>query len=230
NAINQRLATVLLEKRGLRVVAVETGGQVLDALASRSFDLVLMDVQMPELDGLEATRRLRFSELESGCRTPVIGLSAHAMQEDRERCLAAGMDAYVTKPIRPPDLFSAISETVTGISVSSPESETINLDDVLAAVGGDRVFVDELAGQFVNDFPVRLEELRTALTARDGQNVERVAHSLKSVVGIFGADGALKAAGELEYLGGRGEFTAAVDALERLEKELDRVREALAGV
>ena len=229
NAINQRLAIALLEKRGVQVVAVENGLQTLDALARSHFDLVLMDIQMPELDGLETTRRLRRSEEGSGRRTPVIGLTAHAMQEDRERCLAAGMDAYVTKPIRPADLFSAIERTVVGITGSPSELEIVNLDDALAAVGGDRVFIAGLIGQFIDDFPLRLAELRTALADRDGQQVERVAHSLKSVVGIFGAGGALKVAGELEQLGGRGDFAAAADALARLEKELSRVRQALAG-
>ncbi|MCB0040714.1 MAG: response regulator, partial [Caldilinea sp.] len=112
NAVNQKLALRLLSKHGFDVAVVSTGQQALDALANDRFDLVLMDVQMPELDGLEATRRLRQRERDAGGHIPVIAMTAHAMMGDRERCLAAGMDGYVTKPIQIETLLATIGDSL----------------------------------------------------------------------------------------------------------------------
>jgi CheY-like chemotaxis protein len=102
--VNQRLATRLLEKRGHRVTIASNGRQALEALEAAAFDLMFMDVQMPEMDGLEATAAIRKKEVPSGKHQPIIALTAHAMKRDQERCLAAGMDGYLTKPIRPQEL------------------------------------------------------------------------------------------------------------------------------
>jgi CheY-like chemotaxis protein len=110
--VNQRLAIRLLEKRGHLVTVAADGQAALDAHAAAEFDIILMDVQMPELDGLEATRKIRRRELSSGGHTPIIALTAHAMSGDRDRCLAAGMDDYVTKPIQPVDLFAKMEALV----------------------------------------------------------------------------------------------------------------------
>ncbi len=104
NAVNQRLAARLLEKRGHRVVVVANGREALDTLEKINFDLVLMDVQMPEMDGLDATRIIRNSETGTGRHIPIVALTAHALKRDEERCIEAGMDAYLTKPIRPEKL------------------------------------------------------------------------------------------------------------------------------
>jgi signal transduction histidine kinase/CheY-like chemotaxis protein len=104
NVVNQRLATLLLEKRGHRVTVASNGRQALESLEAGTYDLVFMDVQMPEMDGLEATAAIRENEISTGKHQPIIALTAHAMQRDQERCLAAGMDAYLTKPIRPQEL------------------------------------------------------------------------------------------------------------------------------
>ena len=104
NAVNQRLTGSLLEKRGHRVVVAGNGREALEALEKETFDLVMMDVQMPEMDGLAATLAIREKEKGTGTRLAVVVLTAHAMKGDRERCLAAGMDDYLSKPIRPPEL------------------------------------------------------------------------------------------------------------------------------
>jgi two-component system sensor histidine kinase/response regulator len=109
NMVNQRLAMRLLQKHGHHVTVVGNGLEALTALAEYAFDLVLMDVQMPEMDGFEATRLIRISEQQRGGRTPIIAMTAHAMKGDRERCLAAGMDDYLTKPIHMEELFDAIA-------------------------------------------------------------------------------------------------------------------------
>jgi two-component system sensor histidine kinase/response regulator len=113
NTVNQRLAARWLEKRGHHVVVAGNGREALEALAKESFDLVLMDVQMPEMDGMEATAAIREKEKGSGSRQPIIALTAHAMKGDREKCLAGGMDGYLTKPIRPQELDDIIEDYVT---------------------------------------------------------------------------------------------------------------------
>jgi two-component system, sensor histidine kinase and response regulator len=108
NVVNQRLAARLMEKRGHTVVVVSTGREALSALTQEPFDVVLMDVQMPDMDGLEATTAIRRWEQETRIHVPIIAMTAHTMQGDAERCLAAGMDGYVSKPIKPEDLYAAI--------------------------------------------------------------------------------------------------------------------------
>ncbi len=230
NPINQRLAIVLLEKKGWRVRAVPTGAAVLTALRDEAFDLVLMDVQMPEMDGFEATRRLRAMEEQSGAHLPVIGLTAHAMKGDRENCLAAGMDDYVPKPIRPEVLYEAIEKIVAerGIDLSAPAPTDVS--DALKAVHGDRAFLKELADQLVRDLPWQLGELREALQLGDPKRLERQAHSLKSVVGIFGAHGAARLAAEMERLAEVGEMMHVPPVLEKFEAEMQRVAEDLCAL
>ena len=108
NVVNQKVATRLLEKQGHTVVVVGNGYEVLDALAQQDFNLVLMDVQMPEMNGLEATEAIRMHEQQHGKHLPIIALTAHAMQGDRDICLAAGMDDYLVKPMQAADLYAAI--------------------------------------------------------------------------------------------------------------------------
>ncbi len=227
NPINQRLATVLLEKKGWRVTAVPNGAAALRAFVPERFDVILMDVQMPELDGLEATRRLRQKEAAGARRVPVIGLTAHAMQGDREKCLEAGMDDYVAKPIRPEILYLAIERCLRGESATVQESTAVDITDALAAVDGDRKFLRELADQLINDFPWQVTELRNALAERDAKKLERLAHSLKSVVGIFGARLAVELSQELEWLGEREKLEEAPKVLQKLEQELEKVKSAL---
>jgi CheY-like chemotaxis protein len=121
NLVNQRLAVRLLEKRGHRVTVAENGREAVEELKKRAFDLVLMDVQMPEVDGFEATALIREREKTTGAHQPIIALTAHAMKGDRERCLAAGMDGYLTKPIRPKEL----DEMLAARSALKPESSQI---------------------------------------------------------------------------------------------------------
>jgi CheY-like chemotaxis protein len=123
NAVNQRLAVRLLEKRGHRVAVAGNGREALEALEKEKFDLVFMDVQMPEMDGLEATATIREREKSSGLHQPIIALTAHAMKGDREKCLAAGMDGYLTKPIRPQDLEGILDEYVARRAAAAAPAE-----------------------------------------------------------------------------------------------------------
>jgi CheY-like chemotaxis protein len=114
NAVNRTLAKRLLEKRGFSVSVAVDGKQAIAAVENGEFDVILMDIQMPEMDGFEATAEIRKRQSHNGRRTPIIALTAHALKEDRDRCLSAGMDAYVTKPIRPAELFRAMREVLEG--------------------------------------------------------------------------------------------------------------------
>jgi CheY-like chemotaxis protein len=124
NAVNQRLIARLLEKRGHTVALAQNGLEALHLLDKQPFDVVLMDIMMPEMDGLEATKRLRAKEKAGGTHLPVIALTAHAMQGDSERCLAAGMDGYVSKPIKLEELFSVVEDLVPRIAHHS-DSEVL---------------------------------------------------------------------------------------------------------
>jgi two-component system sensor histidine kinase/response regulator len=115
NQVNQRLIARMLQKRGHTVLLVQNGREAFEALGKQSFDIVLMDGQMPEMDGFEATRRIRENEKASGTRVPIIALTALAMQGDRDRCIACGMDGYVSKPIKLEELFTVIEEVLPGI-------------------------------------------------------------------------------------------------------------------
>lgn len=117
--MNQKLAVRLLERRGHAVVVAATGRAALEALATQAFDLILMDVQMPEMDGLEATRRIREAEKQTGRHIPIIAMTANATVGDKERCIASGMDSYVSKPIQTKELFEAIENSVPAATEGS---------------------------------------------------------------------------------------------------------------
>ncbi len=259
NAVNQRLAVRLLQKQGHIVKVAGNGREALAALGIRSqesggrsqesggsgvslapdsclltpaFDLVLMDVQMPEMDGLEATAVIRKQERDTGRHIPIIALTAHAIKGDRERCLAAGMDHYVAKPIQVADLLQAIASvagTPAPVQVDPPTSATGVCDRTaaLARVGGDRQLLQELVGLFLDACPKWLDEIRAALTAADADRLRLTAHTLKGAVGTFGAQQAVEAALALELRGKAGDLKGAEQAFEVLEHQLHRLTPAL---
>ncbi|MFA5515413.1 MAG: MASE3 domain-containing protein [Desulfuromonadales bacterium] len=227
NLVNQRLATVLLEKRGWRVTAVSSGTAALAALERESFDGVLMDVQMPDLDGLEATRQLRRREAVEGGHMPVIGLTAHVMKGDREKCLEAGMDDYLSKPIRPALLYTVIESCLAGEPKTTPLPPAVDLSDALEAVHGDRAFLMELAAQVVQDAPWQIGEMKQAAADGEAKKLERLVHSLKSVIGIFGARTAVDLAQELEDRAERGRLADIAPLLEAFAQEMDRIINSL---
>ncbi len=171
NAVNQRLAVSLLEKRGHQVVVAGNGREALAALDGTPFDAVLMDVQMPEMDGFEATAVIRAREEATGAHLPIIAMTAHALKGDRERCLEAGMDGYVTKPLRPQELFRVLEglAPATDEAEATPPPRPTALDDAfdLAAaldrMDGDVELLKELAGLFLDDCPGRMAEIRQAI-------------------------------------------------------------------
>jgi two-component system sensor histidine kinase/response regulator len=235
NLVNQRLAVRILEKRGHRVVVANNGKEALAALEGQAFDLVLMDLEMPELGGFETVELLRARERGTGRHLPVIALTAHAMKGDRERCLAAGMDDYVSKPIRAAELFAAM-EAALGSAARRPASPpavsaegVLDFKAALEHVGGDTRLLRELASVFLAESAQMTGAIRDALAAQDPQRLRRTAHTLKGAAGTFGAHAAFAAAARLEQCGAAGDLAGAGPAWDELNGALDRLLRVLAG-
>jgi CheY-like chemotaxis protein/HPt (histidine-containing phosphotransfer) domain-containing protein len=235
NPVNQRLALGLLGKRGHQVVVVGNGREALAALDSREFDAVLMDVQMPEMDGFEATAAIRAREAATGAHTPIVAMTAHALKGDRERCMEAGMDAYISKPLRAEELFEVVERLVPDSAEggappggeASP-SAGFDLATALGRVDGDFELLKELAGLFLGECPRRMAEIRRTIDERDGPGLQQAAHYLKGSVGNFGARRAFEAAGRLEHAGRAGEWERAEQDWTELEEAIGRLEPAFA--
>ena len=233
NPVNQRIAIALLQREKHEVVAVRTGREALEAMDQGRFDVVLMDVEMPEMDGLEATRRIRERPRERGGETPIIGLTAHAMQGDREIGLAAGMSDYVSKPVRMGDLIAAVdrnSSIQTAPTLRETTDKSVDLNGFLEFVGADEAVAEEIVAVFLEDLPGRVESLQEALERSDATAVSRAAHALKGSLSTFGARRAQQLAASLEAAGQDGRLDSAAPTFAQLLEELGRVREDLRSV
>jgi PAS domain S-box-containing protein len=233
NVVNQRLAVSLLERRGHQVVVVGNGREALEALEAQPFDAVLMDIQLPELDGFETTAAIRAKEAETGTHAWIIAMTAHALKGDRERCLAAGMDAYVTKPLRPEDLYQAVERfTPAASGAPAPAAGPVALDLAVALerVDGDLALLKELAGLFLDECSQRMAKIRQAITQRNVLELEEEAHTFKGSVGIFGARETFEAAHRLETAVHGQDWGRAEDAWAALEQAIGRLGPALAGL
>jgi CheY-like chemotaxis protein/HPt (histidine-containing phosphotransfer) domain-containing protein len=232
NVVNQRLAASLLERRGHKVTIANNGREALSAVAAQPFDVVLMDVQMPEMGGFEATAAIRALQIETqATRLPIIAMTAHAMKGDRERCLDAGMDEYLTKPLDPRHLCALVEQMAGDAPAPEPRREPVTVPmRVLARVGGDRALLAEISRLFVDDAPRHLQSIRAALDARNGESLRRAAHGLKGAAANFEADGVVTAARTLEEIGRTGEFEAHEAAWHTLTAETDRLISVLRTV
>jgi two-component system, sensor histidine kinase and response regulator len=236
NAVNRVLAQKLLQKQGHTVTSVNNGieaVQLWEQNQSRQFDIILMDVQMPEMDGLQAAARIRERELGTGAHIPIIAVTAHAMKGDRERCLAAGMDGYITKPINPAELAKVIQATVPAgtklVPVSGDSAMKEPSDaELLARFDGDNELLKELAGIFLTECPKMLDEIRAALSAADSKALETAAHTLKGSVGNFATPGPWETAQRLELLAKSGQLPGAQEIVRVLEQQLAQFNQILA--
>jgi two-component system, sensor histidine kinase and response regulator len=243
NPVNERLAVALLGRRGHEVTVAENGREALEALERESFDLVLMDLQMPEMGGLEAVARIRTGEAGTETHLPVIALTARAMPGDRERCLAAGMDGYLAKPIRAAELHAAIEEVLASSGTGAtgpeaagarepqpPEPPVLDRAVLLEALDGDEDLLRTLAGLFLDDAPSIRAALNDAVTRADAKELERAAHRLKGSAGVFRAADLAAAAAGLETMGGSGDLGGAARAVRELEPLLEHLTTLLAEV
>ena len=236
NAVNQRLAVRLLEKWGHTVVVAGNGLKAIETWEQEPFNLILMDVQMPEMSGLEATAVIRERERFAGSSIPIIAMTAHAMEGDREKCLAAGMDHYVTKPIDQRKLFEAVESfgrpatpETAAIMNAKDTVNTLSFDPeiVLERVDGDRELLREIGGLFLQDAPRLLADIRNAVSCADARALEHSAHTLKGSVGNFGARTAFEAAMALEQMGRQGDFARAQESFTLLEQQVNLLGPAL---
>ncbi|MGB7343973.1 MAG: response regulator [Pirellulaceae bacterium] len=242
NPVNQKLAKRLLEKRGHTVVVAANGKLATEIFANEEFDVVLMDVQMPEMDGFEATAAIRFGEQQTGKHIPILAMTAHAMKGDRQRCLDAGMDSYISKPLQDSQLFEAVERLASGTNYkldpsSGDSSKPIEsagpvFDRPLALrnLGGDSELLNEVAEAFFEEYPQSLERVRLAIADQDGEALKRAAHSLKGAVSVFAADAAHSLALQLEHMGSDGMLTDAEPAFEELKSALSQLHHALLEV
>jgi two-component system, sensor histidine kinase and response regulator len=228
NLVNRKLVTKLLQKRGHKIKAVENGRaavEAIDASSKTPFDLVLMDLQMPGMSGFEATQAIRDREGARGPRLPIIALTAHAMQGDRERCLDAGMDGYLSKPINVDALIATVEQAGSEKPVASktPAAPAKAVFDEQAALGhtaGDRRLLKEMVALFRSDVPSYERRIAVALRRRDGDALRMSAHGLKGALATVGSERGREIAAELEQLAVAGEFADAGTKCIRLRDQL----------
>ena len=233
---NRDLARKILERRGHHCVEAADGQEAVDAVVSSQFDLLLMDVQMPNLDGFQATGRIREQEDSAGARLPIVALTAHAMSGDREKCLAAGMDSYLAKPIDARELV-AVVERLGGVT-SSPETQRSKAGNRSSSDGtGDFDFgtaLDRLNGEvdllldvmnhFENDSPRLIATIKEAINTADGPALQSAAHRLKSLIGTYDHQRGVELALQLEHMGGDEQFKASGQAVaQQSADKLDEV-------
>jgi PAS domain S-box-containing protein len=205
------------------------------------FDLVLMDVQMPEMDGLEATERIRALERTAGGHIPVVAMTAYAMKGDRDMCLSRGMDDYVSKPIQPAELYAVLGRVsaragaapgreAEGPSMAQGDDGPVDIAEAMNRVAGDRTLLRSMVAMFLEQCPQEVDRLRESLARGDAVAVRRAAHTLKGTIGIFGRREAYSAAERIESLSKSGELGPAASALATLEDALARLRPAVAAL
>ncbi|MFP5264479.1 MAG: response regulator [Blastocatellia bacterium] len=237
NPVNQKLATGLLGKRGHSVRVAENGREAIAALEAERFDIVLMDIQMPEMNGFEATARIREMERGAGEHIPIVAMTANAIKGDREKCLDAGMDSYISKPIEANEFFRVI-ESFTAITPPSRHSaggaeeagDGIDRDALLASVDGDVELLQEVASLFMKNYPRLLSEISNSVMTSNAAAVARAAHSLKGAGGLLLSDIALGLARQLESAGEGGDMEEAKRILAELTEEMTRLSPALSSL
>jgi two-component system sensor histidine kinase/response regulator len=250
NAINQKLAVILLGKAGYSADTVENGIQAIEKVQTGNYNAVLMDVQMPEMDGFEATHRIREWEVGHEQHIPIIAMTAYVMKGDRERCLVAGMDDYVSKPLDLNVLLGVLDRWLklsekeealpTGTEKPAPiqpssssvpaeppapdvEEKPMDIEGALGRFGGDRPFLVKMSQEYAAGLPIRIVELRAALEVGNTNDFYRLAHNLKGVSANFNAGPLTKLSAGLEILGRQDDLSAAPELLAQLEKEAEEL-------
>lgn len=236
--VNRQLALAILERQGHKVTVVENGHKAIEAYASGSYDVVLMDVQMPGMDGLLATRRIREMESGTGLRIPILALTAYAANEDRNKCLDAGMDGYLSKPFKPAELLAALRQICECTSPAGTQSDddlqknriqdnalydlpVFDRDGLLVRLEGREDFVARFIGMFRTGAASQWKDLSRGVSAQDNEAIRIHAHSIKGLAANIGAERVRRLAACFEEIGRNGTVVEAVTLLPQLKDELD---------
>jgi PAS domain S-box-containing protein len=226
NFISRKLIVEILRNKGWDVVAVSNGEETVKAFEENVFDIIVMDVQMPVMDGFEATALIREKEKETDKHTPIIALTAYAMKDDKEKCLKAGMDEYISKPLKAVKLFNLIEQfTDTGKQdVKSSPDAAVDLTMATDALGYNDTLLAKLVEEIIKDFPSRIEVFKELLNKGDAKQLEQKAHNIKGALGNLGGKSAYNLAYELEITAKDNRLDEAPDILQKLEIELERFK------
>jgi CheY-like chemotaxis protein/HPt (histidine-containing phosphotransfer) domain-containing protein len=234
NRVNQRLLLGILSGLGHEVTLTANGREAVAAARASEFDIALLDVHMPEMDGFQATAAIRALERETGRHLPIAAVTASALKGDREACLAAGMDGYLAKPIRMSELVEVVDRLVRPSQLQARAAPALvrphvsfDADEVLARVQGNRALLAELVDIFCAERPRLIANLRHSVEAGDAKGVQEAAHAIKGTVGNFSAPAASEAARVLEAMGQQGVLTGAAGGLARLEDEVEHLERDL---
>ncbi len=233
NIVNQKVAGKNIERAGHQYDVVSNGEQAVESALAISYDLVLMDCQLPGIDGFEATRQIRRAEVQGrlpGGRTtrlPIIALTANAIKGDREACLDAGMDGYLTKPLNPKQLLETIDAALAGVEAAAAQAPVIqrppaDFDELFKSCSGEIEFIREILGDFRSQAAADLTGMEQAVTARDADALRRAAHSLKGAAAYFSANPLRDLAQRLEEAGRNNTLDTVADAVSQVREEVDR--------
>ena len=230
---NQKVALAVLSGSGHTTVVANNGEEAISVLAAQEFDVVLMDVQMPVMDGLEATAAIRVAEQGTDKHQPIVAMTAHAMSGDRERCLEAGMDEYVSKPVHQEPLFQAIATAIRFEPAAASNSGTqksaglteklVDWTAPLSQLSGDHAVLKEITESYIGETIENLALLPAAIAEGNAQETQRLAHTVKGAMRFFHAESAMQPGQELEDLAGSGDLTSAPELFGRLKLEVERV-------
>jgi PAS domain S-box-containing protein len=239
NPVNQKLAIGVLQRLGHDVILAHNGRQAVAAWQSQPVDVILMDIQMPEMDGIEATQEIRRMEQQSGRHVPIIAMTARAMKGDRERCLDCGMDEYLAKPIRIGKLLERLTQVVpdsvrpapaSTTTEMPPEDRLIDWTQAMENVNQDQELMSDIFRAFLEDAPRQLDELQQAVERSDAAIVRRSAHTIKGALLAIGAPGPAQCAMQLETQGANNQLEQAAQTLPTLERLLEQVTRELAKI
>ncbi len=238
NKINQLVACGILKQAGHTVRVADNGAEVGPLLAADTFDVVLMDIQMPIMDGFQATAAIREKEKQTGAHLPIIAMTAHALSGYKEKCLAAGMDGYVTKPVRQDLLLNALAEFQAQAPASEsgaawevgselPDKNQFDTDDLMDRLMGNEELAKKLAGAFVADMPGQLNALANAIGLSDPQQAMFAAHSIKGVAANMGCGELRELASRVEEMGSSGILAQASEVLRAMTATFEAVKPAI---
>ncbi len=243
NEINQKVAVAILSKMNIKPDLAQNGAEAVRILEGKSYDLIIMDIQMPVMDGLEATKIIRDKNSKViNHDVPIVAMTAHALKGDREKCIEAGMDDYVSKPVKPADLADAISRQLSGFTrveqemkVEKAKAETVDsiifdVDSLMERISGDKDFFDELVKLFIDDTPKHFASIRNAFKNKDAEKIQHIAHTIKGSAGNFGASSLQKVALSLEQTAKTGDFNKIGHLIDVVEMEFEILKKEISKI